>query len=119
MSLHSLVTVGTAVIDILCAVVVLVKQFWLVGFAIILVSIYQIGFICTMGATFESRCDRFEQRLNSFKWNNLRVPQQKKFILVLQMAQRPKLLSIGNIADANFNTFLKVRLTGIGSKSDP
>lgn len=114
-SLHSLVLVGSAVFAILSSLVVLVKQFWLVGLFLIIAGIAQIAFICTTGAIYQSLCERFEQRLYNSKWNHLSVQQQKKLILIMQIAQRPKLLSIGNIEDANFNTFLRVRMNIIKS----
>lgn len=107
-SLLSLVVVGCASMVIVMCLVVLVKQFWLLGFVLIAMVLWQIIFVCAMGSAFESSCLNFSRHLYMMDWFLLSPKHRKYWRLLMQMAQRPHLITMGKVWIANLNSFMLV-----------
>lgn len=111
-SLNSLVTVGSAAMMILVCLVVLVKQFWFLGLVLIVMALWQILFICVMGMAFEICSWKFFKKLYRMDWYLLSPKHRKYWCLLMTMAQRPNLNTLGGIHPSNLNTFLMVSRGG-------
>lgn len=100
--------VGSASLMILVCLVVLVKQFWLLGLLFCVLGIYQILFVCAIGTAYEASCTGFLDKLYLSHWYLLSPNQRKQWWLIMQIAQRPKLNTMGGMHPSNLNSFLIV-----------
>lgn len=112
-SLNSLVTVGSAAMMILVCLVVLVKKFWLLGLVLIVMALWQILFICVMGMAFETCSWKFSEKLYRMDWYLLSPKHRKYWCLLMTMAQRPNLNTLGGLHPSNLNTFVMVSRIGL------
>lgn len=108
-SLHSLVMVVSAGLMIVVCLLVLVNQFWFVGFAMIAVGLWQVFFICQFGTAYETSCQQLEDKTYALDWYLLTPKHRRQWWLVLQMAQRPFFNTMAGIWPSNLNTFIRVR----------
>lgn len=115
-AIHNLIMVVTASVLIVCGLVILVDQQWLVGQVLLVVALWQILFITKLGAVYEEGCEEFEKATYNVHWYLLAPKDRKTWRLVIQMAQNPRLISIGGLWDANLNSFIKVRVSTISSE---
>lgn len=107
-STHSLVIVVTASMLIIVCLVVLVGSFWAFGPLVIAVALWQILIICTMGSAFQTSCEKFSEKLYAIEWHRL-SPRNRTFLVILmQMAQHPRLHTIGGIMESNLSSFMLV-----------
>lgn len=110
--MHNLIMVGAASLIIIACLVVLVERLWIVGLLMISMALWQILFICAMGTIFEESSMRFTENIYSIDWHLLTGRQRMYLRLILQMAQKPHLNSIGGCWLANLNAFMMVRRGG-------
>lgn len=110
-SMHNFVMVVGASVIIVCSLVILVDEFWLLGFVMVFIGFWQILFITLLGTAYETSCEEFEKSTYSVNWYLLAPKQRKAWRLVIQMAQNPRSIPIGRIWKANLNSFIKVRGT--------
>lgn len=108
----SLIVVGCASAVIVMCLVVLVKQFWVLGFVLIAMVLWQIIFVCAMGTAFESSCLQFSEGLYTMDWFLLAPKHRKYWRMLIQMAHRPHLVTLGSVWTANLNMFMVVREQG-------
>lgn len=105
---HSLFMVGSASLVIVICLVVLVKIFWVIGLFMMAMMFWQILFICALGTAFETSCWQFTERLYTIDWH-LMLPRHRKYWrMVIQIAQRPHLNTMGGVMPSNLNTFMLV-----------
>lgn len=105
----SLIVVGCASAVIVMCLVVLVKEFWVLGFVLIAMVLWQIIFVCAMGTAFESSCLWFSEGLYTMDWFLLAPKHRKYWRMLIQMAHRPHLVTLGSVWTANLNMFMVVR----------
>lgn len=110
-SMHNFVMVVGASVIIVCSLVILVDEFWLLGFVMVFIGFWQILFITLLGTAYETSCEEFEKSTYSVNWYLLAPKQRKAWRLVIQMSQNPRSIPIGRIWKANLNSFIKVRGT--------
>lgn len=106
---QALAMCGSASLMVVVCLIVLVKEFWILGPIMTGIGMGQILFICGMGAAFENSCWAFLQCINSLDWYLLTPRCRKYFWVIIQVAQNPKLNTMGGIYPSNLNTFLTVR----------
>lgn len=108
-AMHSLVMVLFSSMVIIVCLVVLVGKFWLIGLLMLSMNFWQILFICAMGSAFETSCREFTEKMYSIDWHLL-SPRHRTFLrIMLQLAQKPRLNTMGGFLPSNLNTFMMVR----------
>ena len=101
--------VSSASFMIVICLVVLVKDFWLIGFVMMLIAVLQILFICIMGALFEASSCSFSDHIYRVKWYLLRPKERRHLNLMQQLAFFPHLNTMGGLCNSNLNSFMVVR----------
>lgn len=112
LAVHSFVVVGTAATVVVICLVVLVNQNWLFGVFLTAIAFCSMFQTFLIGQVYEVTSDEFITALCFIEWNALMPRHRKMLRLILQMAQCPKLTTLGGIAPNNMNMFLQV--TGNG-----
>lgn len=105
---HTIVIIVTASVIIVVCLVVLVKQFWMLGLVVVVLAMCQILLICGLGTAFETVCLRFSGQLYMMDWHLLSPGLRRHLLLVLVMAQKPHLNTIGGLQPSNLNSFMSV-----------
>lgn len=100
--------VASAESMLIVCILVLVDQLWYLGVFLISLVIFQIFLICMAGTFFESKCTEYEVKVYSMRWFCLTNAQQRIVQSMLQMAQRPKLVTLLGFVPANLDTFKRV-----------
>lgn len=100
--------VVSASVMIVACLLVLVKQFWLIGLGMIFIGLWQILFICQIGMAYETSCEELLNLTYHFNWYLLTPKHRKYWHLLQTMLKRPQLSSLGGFRDANLNSFIKV-----------
>lgn len=96
-SLHNAVMIFSAAVSIVGCLMVLVKQMWLLGLPTIGVAWFQIIFISSYGAAYETACKAFAANVHRKDW-----------ALILMLAQNPRRITIGGFRDCNLKAFVMV-----------
>lgn len=102
--------VASAESMLIICILVLVDELWYLGIFLISLVIFQIFLICVAGTLFESVCSAYEERVYSIRWYSLSNKQQKVVCSMLQMAQKPKLVTLLGFLPANLDFFKRVRI---------
>lgn len=101
--------VVSASLMVVVCLVVLVKQFWLLGLVMIALGLSQILFICALGTVFESSCTLFLEKTCQIDWYLMSPSCRKNWVLIMRLAQTPNLNTMGGLHLSNLNSFLMVR----------
>ena len=106
---------GHALVDVLCSasmavvcLLVLVKQFWVLGFVYIAIAVWHVFFISILGEFVQQSCTRFSGALFELDWYLLPPRLRKQWYMVLMMSQEPNLITLGGTWSSNLNTFQAV-----------
>lgn len=84
---------------------VLVNQFWIVGYLLVLVLLTLIFIPCACGTLLEMKNDRLINEVYGIDWYLLNIDQRKMFAFLLHGTQNVNLLSFGGYFPMNFETF--------------
>lgn len=110
--------VASAESMLIICIMVLVDELWYLGIFLITLVIFQIFLICVAGTLFESVCSAYEERVYFMLWYNLNTSQQKVVRSMLQMAQKPILVTLLGFVPANLDTFKRVGLIRENTSTD-
>lgn len=107
-SLHNAVIILSAAVCIVTCLMVVVKQRWLLGLAIIGIAWFQIIFITSYGAAYETAYKGFAARVYDIDWHLLSPKHRKHWVLILILAQNPPRITIGGFWTANLKALVMV-----------